>query len=127
FQSPNFADPAGPPVPLLLFLVPRQTPAAALDAEALRGVAAGLHEHVYGNDPGDPLYELTLPPDCRPELRPVADLAALTGAGRAGRGGHDDRARRNRCDFVLALRRGPQPSGNLPNNFLTEWWFSRIQ
>src|SRR5262245_25169877 len=56
FQSPNFAKRDGPQVPLLLFLTPRQIPAEQFDATALRGVVAALHEHVYGNGPGDPLY-----------------------------------------------------------------------
>lgn len=74
FQSPNFADRRGPPVPLLLFLAPRQTPAERFDADSLRAVVAALHGQVYGNGPGDRLYEMTLPPDCRPELRPVSEL-----------------------------------------------------
>jgi GNAT superfamily N-acetyltransferase len=80
FQTPNFADRGGPPVPLQLFLVPRQAPAERFDAGSLRAVVAALHARVFDNGPGDLLYELTLPPDCRPELRPVADLAAATGA-----------------------------------------------
>src|SRR5438874_509272 len=54
-----------------LFLVPRDTPPEAFDAAALRAVAAGLLEHVYGRGPGDRLHRLTLPPGCEPVLRPV--------------------------------------------------------
>jgi GNAT superfamily N-acetyltransferase len=71
FFAPNFERRGGEPVPLRLFLVPRDTPADALDAAALRSVAAGLLEHVYGREPGDRLHRLTLPPDCEPVLRPV--------------------------------------------------------
>jgi GNAT superfamily N-acetyltransferase len=71
FQAPSFAAPPAGPVPLQLFLVPVDRPAESFDARALRAVAAGLMTRVYRRRPGDPLYERTLPPDCRPELRPV--------------------------------------------------------
>jgi hypothetical protein len=73
FFAPNFERRGGDPVPLRLFLVPRDRPAAAFDAAALRAVAAGLLEHVYGRPPGDRLHRLTLPPGCEPVLRPVAE------------------------------------------------------
>jgi GNAT superfamily N-acetyltransferase len=74
FLAPNFSRRREPPVPLQLFLVPVETPAEQLDADALRGVAAGLMREVYGRDEGDPLFEQTLPPSCRPVLRPASDL-----------------------------------------------------
>jgi GNAT superfamily N-acetyltransferase len=74
FHAPNFARRGAAPVPLQLFLVPVDTPAERWDADALRGVAAGLLQRVYGRREGDPLFERTLPSDCRPVLRPVAAL-----------------------------------------------------
>jgi hypothetical protein len=71
--TPNLARRDGPPVPLQLFLVPGDVPAAAFDAAALRDAAAGLLREVYGREDDDPLLRRTLPPDCRPELRPAAD------------------------------------------------------
>jgi ribosomal protein S18 acetylase RimI-like enzyme len=73
--APNFARRQGPAVPLQLFLVPVDTPRAAFGAAALREVAAGLLREVYGRAEDDPLFAQTLPPDCRPEMRPVADAA----------------------------------------------------
>jgi len=80
FLSPNFAaddDEAASPVPLQLFVKPVGEPAGAFDADRLKQVVAGLHHEVYRNGPGDALYDLTLPPDCQPRLRPakVAGLA----------------------------------------------------
>jgi GNAT superfamily N-acetyltransferase len=74
FHAPNFAHRSEEPVPLHLFLVPVDTPAERWGADALRNVAAGLLGRVYGRREGDPLFHRTLPPDCRPTLRPVADL-----------------------------------------------------
>jgi hypothetical protein len=71
--TPNFARRGGDPVPLQLFLLPAETPAEALDAAALRAAAAGLLREVYGRGEGDPLFERSLPPDCRPILRPAAE------------------------------------------------------
>jgi ribosomal protein S18 acetylase RimI-like enzyme len=76
FLSPNFRDEDGPPVPLKLFVKPMDLPASAFDAELLRRVAGGLHERVYRNQPGEALYDGTLPPGCRPRLVP-ARLAAV--------------------------------------------------
>jgi GNAT superfamily N-acetyltransferase len=81
FFAPNFERRGGEPLPLRLFLVPRDRPAEAFDAAALRAVAAGLLEEVYGREPGDPLHRLTLPPDCAPVLRPVTTPPAATAAG----------------------------------------------
>jgi hypothetical protein len=53
FLSPNFADPDGPPVPLQLFLVPVDRPASAFTANALREVALGLRDYVYGTSAND--------------------------------------------------------------------------
>ncbi len=71
FFAPNFQRRGGEPVPLRLFLVPQEWPAAAFDGAALRELAAGLLEHVYGRAPGDRLHRLTLPPGCEPVLRPA--------------------------------------------------------
>jgi GNAT superfamily N-acetyltransferase len=73
FLAPNFARRGGPPVPLQLFLIPVDRPAENFDAPALRQVAAGLLREVYRREEGDALFDRTLPPDCRPELRPVAE------------------------------------------------------
>jgi GNAT superfamily N-acetyltransferase len=74
FWSPSFAPDGADAVPLQLFLVPVDVPAEGFGEQALRAVAAGLLRGVYGRDEGDPLYERTLPADCRPVLRPVAAL-----------------------------------------------------
>jgi GNAT superfamily N-acetyltransferase len=74
FYAPNFARRSEDPVPLQLFLVPIDTPAGEWDADRLRGVATGLLLRVYGRREGDRLFERTLPPDCRPTLRPVSAL-----------------------------------------------------
>ncbi|HJZ55823.1 MAG TPA: hypothetical protein VKE74_12720 [Gemmataceae bacterium] len=84
FLSPNFAadDYELEPVPLQLFVRPMDEPANAFDSDRLREVIAGLHERVYRNEPGDPLFEGTLPPGLHPRLVP----AKLAGAVRADRG-----------------------------------------
>jgi hypothetical protein len=78
FLTPNFAsdDETVEPVPLQLFVKPMHEPAAAFDAERLKQVVAGLHREVYHGEPGDTLFDATLPPDVRPRLRP----AKLAGA-----------------------------------------------
>jgi hypothetical protein len=73
FLAPDYARRKGPPVPLQLFLVPVVTPAEQFDSAALRQVAAGLYRGVYGRHEGDPLFDRTLPPSCRPVLRPAAE------------------------------------------------------
>jgi hypothetical protein len=73
--TPNFQRRGGSPVPLQLFLLPVDRPAEAFNAAALRGVTAELLSRVYGREPGDPLFEKTLPPGLEPVLRPVAALA----------------------------------------------------
>jgi hypothetical protein len=83
FFTPNFEledeDPAAPPVPMQLFVKPMQESAGAFDAERLKQVVGGLHKEVYRNEPGDTLFDLTLPPACLPRLRP-AKLAGLAKA-----------------------------------------------
>jgi hypothetical protein len=74
FLAPNFQRRGGPPVPLQLFLLPVDVPAEAFDPPVLRAVAGGLLERVYGRAAGDPLYGQTLPPGCRPVLKPVPAL-----------------------------------------------------
>lgn len=78
FQSPNFTadDDTVAPVPLQLFLKPMNEPASAFDTERLKQVIGGLHREVYRNEPGDTLYDRTLPPGCQPRLRP-AKLAGV--------------------------------------------------
>jgi hypothetical protein len=76
FLSPDFQSDDGPPVPLQLFLLPVDTSATDFDAEALRGVAAGLFRRIYHIDKGDPLFDESLPPDCRPLLRPAEEAGA---------------------------------------------------
>jgi hypothetical protein len=72
FLSPNFAaeddDEFAPPVPLQLFVKPMDVPAGEFDAERLRQLVGGLHERVYRNEPGEALYNETLPPGCEPRL-----------------------------------------------------------
>ena len=79
FLAPNFAaddDFDAPPVPLQLFVKPVDQPAASFDADALKKVVGGLHERVYRNEPGDMLYDGTLPPGCEPRLVPATLAAA---------------------------------------------------
>ncbi len=88
FYAPNFAadedDETAPPVPLQLFIKPISETPAAFDAERLKHVASGLHREVYRNEPGDTLYNLTLPTDCQPRLMP-AKLAGVAVAQKAAR------------------------------------------
>ncbi len=70
--TPNYGDESADPVPLQLFVKPVDAPAAALDADRLRGVAAGLLEQVYRTGPGDPLYDGTLAA-AEPRPRPARD------------------------------------------------------
>jgi ribosomal protein S18 acetylase RimI-like enzyme len=81
FHAPNFARRSEEAVPLQLFLVPIDRPAERWNAEELRGVAAGLLRRVYGRREGDRVFEQTLPPGCRPALRPVAALRELHPGG----------------------------------------------
>jgi hypothetical protein len=74
FLAPDFAHRGGAAVPLQLFLLPMEMPAGAFDGPALREVAAGLMRKVYGRREGDPLFDQSLPADCRPSLRPVTEL-----------------------------------------------------
>ena len=57
-------------------------PASALTGERLRELVGGLHERVYHNEPGEPLFDETLPPGCEPRLVP----ARLAATARADRG-----------------------------------------
>jgi GNAT superfamily N-acetyltransferase len=81
--APNFARRQGSAVPLQLFLVPVDTPRNGFDAVTLREVAGGLLCEVYGRSEGDPLFERTLPRDCRPELRPAAEATTPSPPGEA--------------------------------------------
>ena len=78
FLSPNFTadDELVDPVPLQRFLKPTGEPAGAFDSDRLKQVVAGLHREVYRNEPGHPLFDRTLPPECEPRLRP-AKLAGV--------------------------------------------------
>lgn len=71
--TPNYGDPAGPPVRLQLFLRPVDHLARNFDCDRLRQVVGDLLTRVYRLEPGDPLYDGTLPPGCRPRLRPARD------------------------------------------------------
>ena len=75
FLSPNFAadeeDEHAPPVPLQLFVKPMDTPESAFTPARLREVVGGLHERVYHNLPGSPMFDGTLPPGCEPRLLPA--------------------------------------------------------
>ena len=51
-------------------------PAGAFDGDRLKQIVAGLHREVYQNEPGDPLHDRTLPPDC-PAAPAPAKLAGL--------------------------------------------------
>jgi GNAT superfamily N-acetyltransferase len=76
FMAPSFARGQERSVPLQLFVVPVDAAPDEFDADRLRQVAAGLMRRVYGRDAGDPLFDETLCPTCRPTLRPVAALLA---------------------------------------------------
>jgi hypothetical protein len=82
-RTPNFQRRGGPPVPLQLFLLPVDRPAEAFDAAALRGVAAGLLRRVYGQEPGDRLYEEALPAGCEPVLRPALEADPVLAPARS--------------------------------------------
>jgi hypothetical protein len=71
-------------VPLQLFVVPVDLAPTEFGEARLREVAAGLLRGVYGRDEADPLFERTLPADCRPVLRPVAALRDLQPEETAG-------------------------------------------
>jgi hypothetical protein len=78
FLSPNFAsDDDLASVPLQLFVKPEDEPLSTFDPERLRELVAGLHELVYRNQPGDPLFDGTLTPDCEPELVPATDAGTV--------------------------------------------------
>lgn len=71
--TPNYHDDAGPPVPLQLFLVPRDEPLEHFTSQRLRDVVDRLLRGVYRRGPGDPLYEGTLRAEVVPQLRPPLD------------------------------------------------------
>jgi GNAT superfamily N-acetyltransferase len=71
FLSPSWSGDDTAAVPLQLFVKPMDEPTAALDAERLRQIVGGLHERIYRNNPGDALYDATLPVGCTPRLRPT--------------------------------------------------------
>lgn len=80
FLTPNFAandegEEEAEPVPLQLFLRPMEEPVSALTSERLRQIIAQLQLTVYRREPGDDLYEQTLPPGCQPQLRPAWQVA----------------------------------------------------
>jgi GNAT superfamily N-acetyltransferase len=81
FLAPDMDRRNGPPVPLQLFLLPVAVAAEALDAGALRGIAAGLLREVYGRAEDSPLVRQTLPPECRPELRLIQDSPPVATGG----------------------------------------------
>ena len=68
--SPNWNDPAAPPVPLQLFLTPVDEPRARFDAERLEEVAAGFLKRVYKASRGDDTWEQAFAGNSRLRLRP---------------------------------------------------------
>jgi len=78
FQSPSWDAGSVAPVPLQLFLKPMEVNAASFDAERLKAIVGNLHEQVYRNQPGDSLYDATLPKGVAPRLKP----AKAAGKGR---------------------------------------------
>ncbi len=69
FLSPNFEDDEeGEPVALQLFVKPEDEPVSSFTPQRLRELIAGLHDRVYRNEPGEPLYDETLYPGCEPRL-----------------------------------------------------------
>ena len=68
FLSPNFAEGDETPVPLQLFVKPEDEPIVNFNPQRLRELIAGLHDRVYRNEPGEPLYDGTLTPGCEPRL-----------------------------------------------------------
>jgi hypothetical protein len=80
FQAPNMEDDEDSgvtSVPMQLFLKPMAETANSFNADRLKQVVAGLHREVYRNEPGDTLFDLTLPPDSQPRLR-AAKMAGST-------------------------------------------------
>jgi GNAT superfamily N-acetyltransferase len=73
FRVPNYMDRLAPPVKLELFLTPFDRPVERFDPPTLRKVIIGLHGRVYGQGPGDELYERAQDAAREPRLRPVAD------------------------------------------------------
>ncbi len=71
FLSPDFEG-DGSPVSLQLFLKPVDEPRESFDVERLKTVVRGLHRNVYRQDDDSSLMRETLPPDCRPQLRPAS-------------------------------------------------------
>lgn len=78
FLSPNFAsDDDLASVPLQLFVKPEEESTSDFGAQRLREVIRGLHEQVYRNLPGDPLYDGTLTPDCELQLTAATDAGLI--------------------------------------------------
>jgi GNAT superfamily N-acetyltransferase len=75
-QSPDWADPTRPPVPLQLFVKPLEESPHAMDSDRLYTIVDGLLQSVYHEEPGDPLYDASLPDTANLVLRP-ARAAAL--------------------------------------------------
>jgi GNAT superfamily N-acetyltransferase len=80
--SPNWTDPAAPPVPLQLFLAPVDTPREAFDSGMVKAAVQGLLERVYKAEPGDPEWDGTLTPGCHPRLRLATDAGRVVAAVR---------------------------------------------
>lgn len=74
FLSPNFAcDDDMASVPLQLFVKPEEELASDFGSHRLRDMIAGLHEQVYRNQPGDPLFDGSLKQECEPQLVPATN------------------------------------------------------
>lgn len=61
-RTPNYADPAAPPVPLKVFVKPVARPAADFGPVVLKRIAAGMLGRIYRMHPDEPLYAASLAP-----------------------------------------------------------------
>lgn len=77
-MTPNYLNPDGEPVPLQVFLKPMDE--TEFDGARLREIVSELLARVYGEEPGDTLYEATLGPGVFPYFdAPVESKLAGTG------------------------------------------------
>jgi GNAT superfamily N-acetyltransferase len=85
FRVPNFAAPGTPPIPMQLFLLPVDKPAADFDADALWEVAVGLRESVYA--PTEDKQDAAAMTSCGPVLLPGVPPSLLPPTQRPPRAG----------------------------------------
>jgi GNAT superfamily N-acetyltransferase len=76
-HSPDWADPTKPAVPLQLFVKPMDDTRDSFTSERLVTIVDGLLRQVYHEEPGDELYDASLPPDAAPLLRPCRAAALV--------------------------------------------------